>query len=329
MKNIAVLGADSLIGRELVTILEQRDYPVRDIYLYSADRKAAGELIFKDKNIDLLSDHDEFLDKVDLVFCCLERVQARALVAKFKKKSLVIDLSGGFRFAADVLHVIPEVNGNELSQHIGIVANPNAITIQLLVVLHSLNEKHKLKRLHVTALNAVSNLGKEALDELNYEFEFLALGEPVQKAQDSVFPYTIGGNMIPQIGDFVHKGYTEEETLLAREITEILGRDEILVSATCICVPVMRANCAVVCADFEENVSVAEAKKVLKSAGGVKLMSHDDEYPTPESVVGRDEVFVGRLRKDAVFQNGLAMWLATDNLRKGSALNAVQIAELM
>jgi len=183
--------------------------------------------------------------------------------------------------------------------------------------------------MHVTALSAVSDLGKDALDELNYEYEFLAVGEPVEKAEDSVFPFTIGNNLIPQVGDFVHKGYTEEEAMLVKEITGILGQDDILVSATYIWVPVRQVNNTVVYAGFEERVLVADAKEVLKSASGVKIMAHDDEYPTPEGVVGSDEIFVGRLRQDAVFENGISMWVSADNLRKGSALNAVQIAELL
>jgi len=328
MKNIAVLGANTLMGRELISILEQRDYPVNDIYLYNGEGSAGGNAIFKGKSIEVQSDYHSFLDKPDLVFCCLNRVRARALVSKFKKKSLVIDLSGAFRFAHDVSHIIPEVNGQEMKKHKGLIANPNPITIQLLIGLYPLHGKYKLQRLHVTTLNAVSDFGKDALDELNYEYEYLAVGEGVEKSAESVFPYTIGGNIIPQVGDFDHKGHTEEENLLTREITGILGKDDIVIGATCIWVPVRRANCAAVFAGFEEDISVAEARKVLSDAAGVKLMKHDEEYATPEFVVGKDEVFIGRLRHDTVFQNGLAMWIVCDNLRKGSALNAVQIAEL-
>ena len=329
MKNIAVLGASTLIGAELTSILEQRDYPANDIYFYDSDGTAGETAVFKGKSVEVLSDYSNFVDHVDLVFCCLDRVKARALVSKFKKRSLVIDLSGAFRLTHDVPHIIPEVNGQEMKDAKGLIANPNPLTIQLLIALYPLHEKYGLHQLHVTALNAVSDFGQDALDELNYEYEFLALGENIEKAADSVFPCTIGSNIIPQLGDFVHKGYTEEETLLAREISRILSKDDIDIGVTCIWVPVKRADCAVLYAGFEEEISVAEAKKVLKNAGSIKLMSHDDEYPTPESVVEKDGVFVGRLRQDTVFQNGLSMWLATDNLRKGSALNAVQIAELM
>jgi len=329
MKNIAILGADSLIGGELIRILEQRNYPTGELYLLASNEKGAGQIIFKDKPIDLLRDYDSFVDKVELVFCCLDRVKARAAVSKFKKKALVIDCSGAFSFAHDVLHIIPEVNGRLMTEHKGIIANPDPVTIQLLVTLHPLHEIFGLKRLHVTTFNAVSGLGQDALDELDYEYECLAVKETIKKSEDSVFPYAIGGNVIPQIGDFVHKGYTDEEMKVTKEITEILGKEDILLYVTCVWVPVKRAHSVVVYADFEKEASVAEAKRILKSAPGVKLMEHDEEYPTPAHVTGKDEVFVGRIRQDKTFDNGLAMWIVADNLRKGSALNAVQIAELL
>ena len=328
MRNIAVLGANTLVGKELISILEQRDYPVNDLYLYNADGSTGKSAIFKGKSIEVQSEFQVFLEKTDLVFCCLDRVRARAIVSKFKKRSLVIDLSGAFRFAHDASHIIPEVNGHEMKKHKGLVANPNPVTIQLLIALFPLHGKYRLSHLHIVTLNAVSDFGKDALDELNYEYEYLAVGEGVEKSADSVFPYTIGSNIIPQIGDFDHKGHTEEENLLAREITGILDKDDIAIDATCIWVPVRRANCAIVFAGFEEHFSVADAREALSGAASVKLMKHDEEYPTPEFVIGKDEVFVGRLRHDNVFQNGLAMWTVCDNLRKGSALNAVQIAEL-
>jgi aspartate-semialdehyde dehydrogenase len=329
MKNVAVLGADGLIGRELVSILEQRNFPTGDVYFLAGNDKRTDKIIYKDKQIDLLSDYSTFRDKVELVFCCLDKVRARALVPKFKKKALVIDCSGAFSFAHDVLHVIPEVNRDIVGEHKGVIANPNPITIQLLTVLYPLHKKHTLKHLRFTALAAVSGFGNDALDELKYEYEFLALDSAVEKTEDSVFPYTIGDNVIPQVGDFMDKGATEEETILAKEIPDILGQNDIRVSATCVWVPVTRGNSVALGVDFVEAVSATEAKKVLKNAPGVKLASHDEEYPTLEIAVGKDEVFVGRIRQDITAQNGLAMWIVADNLRKGSALNAVQIAELV
>lgn len=329
MRNIAVLGTSTLVGRELVKILEQRDFPANEFFFYDTAAGSGEKVVFKGREFSVCSGYEEFLDGVELVFCCLGRIQARALVSRCKKKALVIDCSGAFRFAPHARHVIPEINGHDLSDHKGIVANPHPTTIQLLMALSPLHDKFRLKRMHVTALNAVSDLGQDALTELNYEYEFLAMGEHVEKHEAGVFPYTIGSNLIPQIGDFVDKGYTEEETLLVKEVASIIEGGEIPIAATLVWVPVQRANCVVVHADFEEKLSVEKAKKVLRDANGVRLMNHDEEYPTPESVVGTDDVFIGRVRKDLVFENGLTMWIAVDNLRKGSALNAVQIAELL
>jgi aspartate-semialdehyde dehydrogenase len=329
VQNIAVLGVNTLVGHELVTILEQRDLPANSVYFYGIGAGKDEKVTFKGKTSNVCSSYEEFLDDVALVFCCLNRIQARALVSKCKKKALVIDCSGAFRFAPHVQHVIPEINGHVILEHKGVVANPHPVTIQLALALNPLHDKFKLKRLHVTALNAVSDLGQDALDELNYEYEFLAVGEQVEKVEGGVFPYTIGGNLIPQVGDFVNKGYTEEETLLTKEVNSILAGDDVPIVATFVWVPVQRADCVVVHADFADTVTVDKAKKALRHASGVKLMEHDEDYPTPESVVGTDDVFVGRLREDNVFENGMTMWVSVDSLRKGSALNAVQIAELL
>lgn len=329
MKNIAVLGADTLIGGELIRILETRNYPTGEVYLSAVSERPIGPIVFKDRPIDLLGDYDSFLDKVDLVFCCLDRVHARAAVSKFKKKALVIDCSGAFGLVHDVLHIIPEINGRLITEHTGIVANPDPVTVQLLITLYPLHKIFGLKRLHITTFSTVSGLGQDALDELDYEYEYLAMKQDVEKSEGGVFPCAIGGNVIPQIGDFVHKGYTDEEMKVTKEITEILGKEDVLLSVTCVWVPVKRANSVVLYADFEKDISVAEVKRILKGAPGVKLIDHDEDYPTPEYVSGKDEVFVGRIRQDKAFKNGLAMWIVADNLRKGSALNAVQIAELL
>jgi aspartate-semialdehyde dehydrogenase len=186
-----------------------------------------------------------------------------------------------------------------------------------------------MKRVHVTACAAVSGFGQDALDELRYEYEYLAMNLQGEKFEDSVFPYNIADNVIPQVGDFTHEGYTEEETIIAGEVRSILDRDDIAVSSTCVWVPVSRGTSMAIQADFEKEITPAGAKKTLASAPGLNLLSNDEDYPMPASVLNKDDVFVGRIRQDHVFENGLVMWVAADNLRKGSALNAVQIAELL
>jgi aspartate-semialdehyde dehydrogenase len=329
MKNIAVLGANSMVGGELIKILEQRNYPVADVYFMCTGEEHANSVVFRDKEIGLLSDYDLFLNKVDIVFCCLDKVRTRAAVSKFSNKVVFIDISGAFGFASDVIQVIPEVNPDLVTGQESLIANPNPMTIQLLVAVYPLHKKFRLRDLHVTTLNAVSNLAREACDELKYEYEYLAVGEDIIKARNSVFPFNIGSNTIPQVGDFVRHGDTEGEALLAAEVQRILRTDGIHLGVTALWVPIMRGNSMVVYAGFEESMKPKDARTVLKHSAGVKLMEPDEEYPMPETVVGKDEVYVGRLRQDKIFDNGLVMWIAADNLRKGSALNAVQIAELL
>jgi aspartate-semialdehyde dehydrogenase len=329
MKNIAVLGASGLVGKELIKILEQRNYPAKKIHLFTTDENYVDKKDVGGKQVEWTSDYKSCIGKVDVVFCCLDKVQARAVVPKFKKKAFVIDCSGAFSFDPGVLHVIPEINGHMVKEQKGVIANPNHMTILLLIALHPLHKEYGLKRLHVTACAAVSGFGKDALDELRYEYEYLAMGMRSEKSEDSVFPYNIADNVIPQVGDFTQEGDTEEETILSGEVRSILDGDGIAISATCVWVPVSRGTSMAVQADFEKEISVAGAKKTLDNVPGLKLVSHDDEYPMPENVMDKDEVFVGRIRQDHVFENGLAMWVSADNLRKGSALNAVQIAELL
>ncbi len=329
MKNVAVLGARGLIGAELIKILEQRSYQAEKIFLYTSDENCIGKQNIGSAPVEWTSDYKSCVGKVDIAFCCLDKVRARAIVPKFKKKTLVIDCSGAFSFAPGILHVIPEINAHMVEMSKGVIANPNHITILLLIALYPLHKEFNLKRLHVTACTPVSGFGEDALDELRYEYEYLAMGLDSEKSEDSVFPCSIAGNMIPQVGDFTQDGYTEEETILADEVRSILGSKDIIISSTCMWVPVSRGTCMVVQADFEKEISAVGAKEILADAQGLKVFEHDDEYPTPESVLDLDDVFVGRIRQDPVFENGLAMWVAADNLRKGSALNAVQIAELL
>lgn len=329
MRNIAVLGADSLVGDELLRLLEQRNFPLGDAYFMSASETAANSVLFRDRYLQLYKDYEAFVDNVQLVFSCLDRVKSRTAAERFKGKAVVIDCSRAFSFAPDVLKVIPEINASAISGDASLIANPGSVVIQTLLPLYPLHKEFKLKSAHAVALVAVSDFGKDALEELRYECEFMALDKPVEKTGDGFFPYTIATNIIPQIGDFVGKGITEEETTFAREVSSFLGSDDIRIGITAVLVPVQRGNCVVIRADFEKELSFDDAAATLKGATGVTFIEEAEKYPMPESVIGKDEVLVGRLRKDEVSENGLSMWIAADNLRKGSALNAVQIAELI
>ncbi|MCX7994996.1 MAG: aspartate-semialdehyde dehydrogenase [candidate division WOR-3 bacterium] len=329
MKRVLVLGATGLVGQEVIKILEQRNFPVKELLLFASERSEGLTIRFRDRECEISSEYTEFIDKVDIVFGCLDESLSKEIVPKFREESIVIDNSPAFRMDPDVPLIIPEVNPHKVKEHKGIIANPNCSTIQMLVPLYPLHKKAKIKRIFVATYQSVSGYGRAAVEELKLETEYLASGQPVPKFEDSVFPHQIVANIIPQIGRFNELGYTSEEMKMINETRKIFDEPSILVSPTCVRIPVFYGHSEAVSVEFENPLSVDEAKEILKNASGVKLCEKDDEYPMPIKVAGSDEVFVGRIRKDSAFENGLAMWIVADNIRKGAALNAVQIAELL
>lgn len=329
MKNIAVLGATGLVGEEVVKILEQRNFSIKELFLFASEHSEGKTIIFKDNEIEVLSDYEEFIEKAELVFCCLDAPLAKEIVPKFKDKAVVIDNSNAFRMAPEVPLIIPEINPEMIKEHKGIIANPNCSTIQLLVALYPLHKKAKVKRIFVATYQSVSGYGRDALDELKYEIECFGMEQDIKKFEDCVFPHPIGNNIIPQIGNFNEEGYTTEEMKMVNETRKIFGDESIQVTSTCVRIPVLIGHSEAVSVEFENPISPQEAKQILKDAVGVRLFDKDEKYPLPIYASGNDLVFVGRVRKDAAFENGLAMWVVADNLRKGAALNAVQIAELL
>jgi len=328
MKKIAILGATGLVGKEVIKILEQRNFPVKELFLFASEESEGKTVIFKDNEFEILTDYEGFIDKVDLVFCCLEESLAREAVPKFCGRAVVIDNSSAYRLDPDVPLVIPEINPEKIKGNKGIIANPNCSTIQLLVPLYPLHKKANLKKVFVATYQSVSGLGKDAITELKLEIEYLAVEQPIRKSDKKVFSHQIGANIIPQIGDFDAHGYSKEELKLIKETKKIFGDNSIQVSSTCVRIPVFYCHSEAVSAKFEHQISPEEAKEILKDAPGVKLVDNSD-YPMPIQVVGENDIFVGRVRKDPAFKNGIAMWIVADNIRKGAALNAVQIAELL
>ncbi len=329
MKDILILGATGLVGQEVIKILEQRNFPVKNLYLFASEKSEGLKIDFKDSEIEVLSEYADLINKVDLVFGCLDETLSKEIVPKFRDGSIVIDNSPAYRLEPDVPLVIPEINPEKIKEHKGIIANPNCSTIQLLVPLFPLHKKAKIKRIFVATYQSVSGYGRDAIDELKLEIECLAAEEKIIKEESAVFPYQIGGNIIPQIGRFNDLGYTGEEMKMLNETKKILDDQSIMVSATCVRIPVFVGHSEAVWVEFERALSVDEVKNCLKSAPGVKLLKKDEEYPMPAYIAGKDEVFVGRIRKDLALENGISMWIVADNIRKGAALNAVQIAELL
>ncbi len=329
MKKVLILGATGLVGQEVIKILEQRNFPVEDLFLFASERSEGSTLMFRDQEYGIASEYEEFIGKVDIVFGCLDEILAREIVPKFRTQSVVVDNSTAFRMDPEVPLVIPEINPGKIREHKGIIANPNCSTIQMLVPLYPLHRKAKIKRIFAATYQSVSGYGKAAVEELKLELEYIAAEQRVEKFEDSVFPHQIGANIIPQIGRFNEMGYTGEEMKMVNETRKILDDQSISVSATCVRIPVFVGHSEVVAVEFEKPLSVEEAKDILRNSPGVALREKNEDYPLPILAAGKDEVFVGRLRRDLAFENGLTMWIVADNIRKGAALNAVQIAELL
>ncbi len=329
MKNIAVLGATGLVGEEVIKILEQRNFPLKELLLFASERSEGQIISFKDRELEVLTDCNELVGQAEIVFGCLDSPLAKEIVPKFAEQSVVIDNSNAFRMDPEVPLIIPEINSEKVNEHKGIIANPNCSTIQMLVALYPLHKKAKVKRIFVATYQSVSGAGKNALDELRYEFEYLSMGHDIEKAEDAVFNHPIGNNIIPQIGDFHDQGYTSEEIKMLNETRKIFDDESIQVSSTCVRIPVYVGHSEALSVEFENSISPAEAIEILQEAPGVKVFDKDEIYPMPIKAVGKDAVLVGRIRKDLAFENGLAMWIVADNVRKGAALNAVQIAELL
>lgn len=329
MRRIAVLGATGLVGEQVIKVLEQRNFPVNELFAFASEQSEGSVVQFRDTDVEVLSDFESFINKVDIVFSCLDAPLAQEVVPKFRDTAVVIDNSNAFRMAGDVPLIIPEVNPEKVKEHKGIIANPNCSTIQMLVALYPLHRQSTIKKIWVATYQAVTGQGKDALDELQYELECLLMDESINLTDKRVFQHPIGNNLIPQIGSFNDEGYTSEEMKMVDETRKILDDDAIQVTATCVRVPVYVGHCEAVSVEFAAPMSPPQAKEILQEAPGVVLFKKEHTYPLPVYVAGKDDVYVGRIRKDMIFENGLAMWIVADNVRKGAALNAVQIAELL
>ena len=327
---VAVVGATGNVGHEMLNILHERNFPVDEVIALASSRSAGKEISFGDNDIKV---HDlaKFDFKgVDIVLSSPgAKVSAEYAPIAAKAGAVVIDNTSHFRMDADVPLVVPEVNPQDIEWHTkkGIIANPNCSTIQMVVALKPLNDRVKIKRVVVSTYQSVSGGGKPAMDELFQQTRHFYMND---QPNPEIFPKQISFNVIPQIDKFMEDGMTKEEWKMVVETNKIMGTD-IKVCANCVRVPVFIGHSEMINVEFEGPVSPMDAMKAWKKAPGVTIIDLDSDlgFVTPAEIAGEDDVFVSRVREDKSVEHGLNFWCVSDNLRKGAALNAVQIAEVL
>jgi len=324
---VAIVGATGLVGQEFIRVLEQRYFPMSSIRLYASDRSVGKRLKVNNQEIEVKKTVPDSFEGIDIaLFSAGADISRQFSPLAARAGATVVDNSAAFRMEPDVPLVVPEVNPEDVKDHRGIIANPNCSTIQMVVALYPLHKVNPIKRITVATYQSVSGTGSAAIEELRVQSRVILDGG---KATPEVYPYQIAFNLLPEIDVFLDNGYTKEEWKMVEETRKIMHAPDIAISATCVRVPVYVGHSEVVQAEFTRPMSVEEARHLLAQAPGVEVM--DDPrtrlYPYPALAAGRDEVFVGRIRRDASHPNGLVLWIVSDNIRKGAALNAVQIAE--
>ena len=323
----AVVGATGAVGTEMVRTLEARSFPIETLRLFASERSEGKHIEFGDTTIPVETLNDRSFAGIDIALFSAgaERSRIWAPVAA-RSGCIVVDNSSQWRMDPEIPLVVPEVNPHDLSWHKGIIANPNCSTIQMVVVLKPIHDAAKIKRVVVTTFQSVSGTGQKAIDELMRQTTDLL---NFKEVACNVYPYQIAFNVLPQIDVFLENGYTKEEMKMVNETQKILGDDTIRVTATTVRVPVFRCHSESLNIETENKLSPDEARAILSSAPGVVVYDAPDKklYPIPIDVAGTDETYVGRIREDETIDNGINLWIVADNLRKGAALNAVQIAE--
>ena len=326
---VAVLGATGAVGLEMMKILEERNFPVGKLIPLASARSAGKTLKFKGEDVTIQEACDTAFEGVDIVLGAAENDIAQKFAPAIVKAGAVfVDNSSAFRLDPNVPLIVPEINPQDVSWHKGIIANPNCSTIITVTAVNALNQLSPIKAMTASTYQAVSGAGAGGPIELQNEVEALREGKTYEP---KVFSHQIAYNLIPQIGGEQFEGYTSEEMKMQNEGRKIMHLPELKVSCTCVRVPVVRSHSISVSLHFDNKITVAEAREVLKRAPGVKLV--DDlakkEYPMPLDTSNQDIVFVGRIRPDLTDDNGLCLWCCGDQVRKGAATNAIQIAELL
>ncbi len=327
--HVAIAGATGAVGIEMMRVLERRNFPIRRLTLLASARSVGKKLDFKGEPVAVRELTHNAFDGVDFaIFSAGGGISKEFAPSAVKAGAVVIDNSSAFRMDPQVPLVVPEINPGAALQHRGIIANPNCTTAITLMGLWPLHQAFGVRRLWASSYQAVSGTGAKAIEELKAQVEALACGEEPPRA---VYPWQIAFNVIPQVDAFLESGYTKEEMKMENEGRKIMGLPDFRASVTCVRVPVYRAHSVAVSAEFGRPVSVAAAREVLEKAPGLRVVDEPVRhgYPVPLNVAGKDDCEIGRLRVDCALENGLSFWICGDQLLKGAALNAVQIAELL
>jgi aspartate-semialdehyde dehydrogenase len=335
--HIAVVGATGAAGTELLRVLERRNFAVATLRAIGSARSVGKSVRFREEPIPIEKLGDQSFDKIDIAFFSAGGDVSRNYVPiACQSDAIAIDKSSAFRMDPHVPLVIPEINAEDVRQNRGVIANPNCTTTVMLMALHPLHRAFGVHRVFATSFQAVSGSGTRGIEELERQVAATAQDKesvttPGSTTPATVYPHPIAFNLLPHIDSFLESGYTKEEAKMQEETRKIMHLPELRVSVTCVRVPVYRAHSVAVSAEFEGPVSVEKAREVLAKAPGLELVDEpqNNRYPMPLSVAGKDNCQVGRLRLDCAFENGLSFWVSGDQLLKGAALNAVQIAELL
>ena len=325
--NVAVVGATGLVGREFLKIAMQRRFPVKGLRLFASRRSAGRKITFGEREIEVEEATSKSFAGVDVAFfSATTEVSKNLIPAAVKSGAVCIDDSSAWRMEPDVPLVVPEVNAADLKGHKGIIAIPNCPTTPLCQVLWPVHTQNRITRIIVDTYQSVSGTGTAASNELTEQTRAVLAGD---QTRPHVYPHQIAFNLLPQVDVFLDSGYTKEEWKIINETRKIMHEPELAISATCVRVPVYVSHSEAVHVELTQPISPEAFRAIVKEAPGVTVQDEPSAnmYPTPWAVAGKDDTYVGRIRQDASHPNGIAFWLVSDNLRKGAALNAIQIAE--
>lgn len=322
--NVAIVGATGMVGRTFLKVLEERNFPIDNLYLFSSARSAGSKVEFKGKEytVEELNENSFDRDIQIALFSAGGSVSEKYAPIAASKGVVVIDNSSAWRMDENVPLVVPEVNPEAVKEHKGIIANPNCSTIQAMVPLKPLNDKYNIKRIVYSTYQAVSGSGVKGTKDLE---------DGIKGLENKFYPHPIAYNCLPHIDVFMDNGYTKEEMKMINETMKILNDYDLKITATTVRVPVVNGHSESINVEFEKDFDIEELKALLANSQGLELVDdiENNVYPTAFELSGRDEVFVGRVRRDFSLDSGINMWVVADNIRKGAATNAVQIAELL